>query len=529
MRIGLGIWRERSLSPIQSALVCSIPLLRSLAAIGNATPTFSRASTATFFDHEGVMRTAKSGEARFKGMRRVENKLQKSENLSDAVWTKISGGAGSVPVLTAGFTDPDGGTSAYRLQLNSGGTTGADYSIFRQATSSFSQHLRSAWIKSNTGSNQTLYLGALDGTQKITATPIWQRLYNFYDATASVFDIGCYPSAVGGTGQTADVIVWHPQLEDVTGQSVQTPGEYQSTGVLSFPYQGAGVDGVGYYSTTLSGSNISTTNAGFLHEPARTNLFLNSATGSTQTVTAAAGSVTVSLYGTGSVTLTGMANGTLNGTGANNRVFLTVTAAAGAVLATFTGSTTNVQFEAGPNVTSYIPTTGSTASRAADQLTYSIPGLPQNNFTIAAEIWKENIVAASNGNNAPLQIGGYSVNASLTLGGYNNNEETALGSWPTVWNLNSIASINPYSSGTSVKSAWAFLPDATTLNSAFAGTSANTRTANAAKASSWNSQAIGIGNPPSGNCAADAMVTVVKNFNLYSTAFIGSTLRALTS
>jgi hypothetical protein len=58
------------------------------------------------------------------------------------------------------------------------------------------------------------------------------------------------------------------QLEDVTGQSVQTPSEYVSTGVLnSTPYHGANVDGVKYFDTDINGIAIpENTLKGFLCE-----------------------------------------------------------------------------------------------------------------------------------------------------------------------------------------------------------------------------------------------------------------------
>ena len=106
---------------------------------------------------------------------------------------------------------------------------------------------------------------------------------------------------------------------------------------------------------------------GLLVEEARTNLLLNSATLSTQSVTVAATANTLSFYGTGTVTLTGVSTaGPLVGTGANNRVSLTFTPTAGALVLTVSGSVTNAQLEAGAFPTSYIFTTSATATRAAD-------------------------------------------------------------------------------------------------------------------------------------------------------------------
>ena len=55
---------------------------------------------------------------------------------------------------------------------------------------------------------------------------------------------------------TVSGTVTNAQCEDVTGQSNQNPSEYVSTGVLSAPYHGAGVDGVKYF-TTNNGNTVS--------------------------------------------------------------------------------------------------------------------------------------------------------------------------------------------------------------------------------------------------------------------------------
>lgn len=105
---------------------------------------------------------------------------------------------------------------------------------------------------------------------------------------------------------------------------------------------------------------------GILIEGAATNLLLNSAALSTQSVSVTAQAYTVSFYGTGSITLSGTATGVIVGTHANVLTTYTFTPTAGSLTLTVTGSVTYGQLETGLSATSWITTTGSTASRAAD-------------------------------------------------------------------------------------------------------------------------------------------------------------------
>lgn len=106
-----------------------------------------------------------------------------------------------------------------------------------------------------------------------------------------------------------------------------------------------------------------------LVEPQRTNLFLNSATGATQSITVAnATTYSVSFSGTGSITFSGGASGTLNGTGANatDRVSTTFTTSTTSVTCTISGTVEYVNFELGSYATSWVETSGAAATRNAD-------------------------------------------------------------------------------------------------------------------------------------------------------------------
>jgi hypothetical protein len=109
----------------------------------------------------------------------------------------------------------------------------------------------------------------------------------------------------------------------------------------------------------------------YLHEPAATNLYLNSNAPATQGITVTAQQYTLSFYGTGTLTLSGASTaGPLVGTGAEpNRVSLTFTPSAGSLTVTLSGSISRPQLETGPVATSPIITAGSAATRTADAMT----------------------------------------------------------------------------------------------------------------------------------------------------------------
>jgi hypothetical protein len=129
-----------------------------------------------------------------------------------------------------------------------------------------------------------------------------------------------------------------------------------------------------YDGTTLASYNTDvarvTAASGLLVEEARTNLFLNSAVGVTQSCTVTAAAHTLSFYGTGTVTLSGVSTaGPLVGTGATDRVFLTFTPTAGSLTLTVSGSVRYVNLELGAFATSAIVTAGSTVLQAVDVAT----------------------------------------------------------------------------------------------------------------------------------------------------------------
>ena len=123
-------------------------------------------------------------------------------------------------------------------------------------------------------------------------------------------------------------------------------------------------------------------NEGLLIESeARTNLVLNSGTLATQDVTVTTVTHTLNFTGTGTVTLSGASTaGPLvgTGTGEDNRASLTFTPTAGTLTLTVSGTVTNAQLEVGATPSSYIPTAGASATRAAETIPIPSANLPYN-------------------------------------------------------------------------------------------------------------------------------------------------------
>lgn len=130
---------------------------------------------------------------------------------------------------------------------------------------------------------------------------------------------------------------------------------------------------------------------GLLIEQSSVNILLNSATLSTQSVTTTATTYTLSFYGTGTVTLSGTYAGSLVGSGAfPTRSRLSFTATAGTLTLTVTGNVSYAQLEALSFPTSYIATTGASATRSADVASIPLGTLFNSN---AFTVYTENIMA----------------------------------------------------------------------------------------------------------------------------------------
>lgn len=189
-------------------------------AAGSGTATFTRATTSTVEDFEGLIKPALSGEVRFKGARRVENLVTFTEDFSNAAWV-----ASNVTKDTDTLTATAGNGTALHAYTALAG----DY-VF------------SVELKRITGTGN-IQIAADSGTwTTVTLTTSFQRFSVQQTATAGAKNAG-----IRIVTDTDAVDVRKAQLEDVEGQAIQNPSEYVSSDVESTPFHGAMVDAVKYF------------------------------------------------------------------------------------------------------------------------------------------------------------------------------------------------------------------------------------------------------------------------------------------
>ena len=236
-----------------------------------ANATFARSSSATIIDHEGVIRTVPSGAARFNGLRYVRNLCYNAPDFSD--WAIDATYPGT---RTLGITDPFGGNTAAIFDANLGIDgyigPGTVYNVGASAKGIVSVFVRrisgSGYVRVRTPDNTDI---------TIYPTSEWQR---FSCASSANQNGRFYGQIIVQNGSSIAVACY--QIENATGRAdTTTPSEYVSVGVLSAPYHGANVDGIKYFATengnsvvsnvVTEGTGAAITGGYLLMEPAATN------------------------------------------------------------------------------------------------------------------------------------------------------------------------------------------------------------------------------------------------------------------
>ena len=119
----------------------------------------------------------------------------------------FSGWALEGGVLTSGFTDPQGGTTAYKYRRDALGPGLYANQTFTIATT----YTQSIWVKSVSGANVTFDLGGGNGPMgkvTLTATATWQRVSN-----TNTFDAGGSFYLYNISDTVNGIYIWHPQVE----------------------------------------------------------------------------------------------------------------------------------------------------------------------------------------------------------------------------------------------------------------------------------------------------------------------------
>jgi len=138
------------------------------------------------------------------------NLLLHSEDFTNAVWSRLSSGDGSLPIVTANAgVAPDGSLTADRVVLDQGTVNlGDDFSILRQVVTAV-DGTASLYMKSNTGANFTVSMSSDGNPNPVVVTSEWQR-FTASAASASRVHLALRNSSINNT---ADLLVWGAQLE----------------------------------------------------------------------------------------------------------------------------------------------------------------------------------------------------------------------------------------------------------------------------------------------------------------------------
>jgi len=165
------------------------------------------------------------------------NYLEYSNNFTHASWLKLAAGGGSIPTITADYTTgPSGENDASRLQASNTGGGGGDYSIIQVGIStSATDAVAGVWVKSNTGSNQTIYfrVDGADSDSTAVVTTEWTRINKTGSLSTTMYNtIGLRGLATGTS--SIDISIWGASLEKAAsvGPYVYTNGTAQTSEVL---------------------------------------------------------------------------------------------------------------------------------------------------------------------------------------------------------------------------------------------------------------------------------------------------------
>ena len=186
--------------------------------------SFSRASSGTVINKDGLIETVGSGEPRIdfkdntKGSLLLEptrsNLIAYSNGFDNVAWVKLGQGIGSAPIVTPNYAiSPDGTLNASRLQcdLNGGNTTNDRSWLYQSISTITGNNTFSLYVKNN--SNEDITFSLTNGSSEtvvVLSDDKWHRL-------STVRSGGGQPriGLIGGIGASdnADLLIYAAQLE----------------------------------------------------------------------------------------------------------------------------------------------------------------------------------------------------------------------------------------------------------------------------------------------------------------------------
>jgi hypothetical protein len=169
--------------------------------------TFTRASNATRVGPDGLIE-------------KVRTNLLLQSNQFDTTWS-----IGANTTVTAGYSDPFGGSNAWRLTM----TSGAGTILSQPITFSNVPYTFSVWAKANGNTNIALQIDASAETAFVL-TNEWQRISFTYTATS-----GASIVQIGNSGGEVDALIYAAQLEtgDIATDYIPTTSAAVSVGPVS--------------------------------------------------------------------------------------------------------------------------------------------------------------------------------------------------------------------------------------------------------------------------------------------------------
>ena len=154
------------------------------------------------------------------GAEESKNLLKGTDDLSNPAWLQFSKNAA---VVKSDADDPDGKKEAFRLTT---GNTGFLGQIIKTAVPGHA-YVFSAWLKSATASPQSV---SLAGENNPPAPAANFKAFDISDKWQRIFIVFACPSEGSSNFRFSfrggDVLIWHPQVEDVTGKVPAEPSEY---------------------------------------------------------------------------------------------------------------------------------------------------------------------------------------------------------------------------------------------------------------------------------------------------------------